>query len=151
MSLDVYLKSVTYSVTEQREAIFIREGGRCSEISREEWDRRFPGREPVAVTVGGEMDNTVYHRNITHNLNNMAELAGLYDCCWRPDEHGLEAAIDLIPLLAAGLDRLLRDPERYKRLNPSNGWGNYEGLVAFVSDYLKACIDHPTAKVEVSR
>jgi len=38
-----------------------------------------------------------------------------------------------------------------KKHNPKNGWGDYEGLVRFVKEYLKACIDYPDAEIKVSR
>ena len=150
MSLDVYLHSDVSSPSSERWAIYVRENGATVEVDEDEWRRRYPDREPIRCKVEGN-STVIYHANITHNLTDMAAKAQLYDCLWRPDEHGLETAIDLIPKLAMGLDRLLRKPERYKRLNPSNGWGDYDGLVKFVSNYLKACIDHPTALIEVSR
>lgn len=68
----------------------------------------------------------------------MAVEAGIYEHLWRPDEIGITKAAQLIAPLRDGLERLMTDPERYKKLNPSNGWGDYEGLVAFVADYRAA-------------
>ena len=93
----------------------------------------------------------VYWRNITHNVGKMAAMAGLYDCCWRPDEHGITKAKQLIVPLAEGLTALLDDPARFKLANPENGWGSYEGFVDFVRAYLAACQAHPDADVRVSR
>jgi hypothetical protein len=93
----------------------------------------------------------VFWKNITHNLNEMAEEAGIYEHLWRPDEIGITKAKQLIEPLKAGLETLKADPERFKRFNPSNGWGDYEGLVEFVESYIQACSDHPDADVEVSR
>ena len=93
----------------------------------------------------------VYERNITHNLNKMAKDAGIYMHLWRPDEIGIEYAAQLIEPLQCGLALLLSDPERFRALNPDNGWGNYDGLVDFVGSYLEACEKHPGAKIEVSR
>jgi hypothetical protein len=92
-----------------------------------------------------------YWRNITHNLNEMASEAGIYEALWRPDEIGITKAAQLIEPLKAGLDNLESDPERFQNLNPSNGWGSYEGLVSFVRDYLQACEETPDAEVYVSR
>lgn len=147
MSLDVYL-----IVAEERQVpakIFIRESGATREISRAEWDALYPGAEPV--TTAARATNEVYSRNITHNLGRMADAAGLYTWLWRPDELGVTQAAELIGPLTAGLERLEADPERFKKLNPSNGWGDYDGLVAFVRDYLHACRQHPAATVQVSR
>ena len=93
----------------------------------------------------------VYERNITHNLNTMADEAGIYKHLWRPDELGITKASQLIEPLTKGLELLRSDPERFKAFNPPNGWGDYDGLVDFVAEYLKACIDHPDADVGVSR
>lgn len=151
MSLDVvYLENADTRNEPERWAIFIREGGEQKEITLEEWNHRYPGREPVLCKVGGE-SHELYSRNITHNFGSMADAAGVYDCMWRPDENGITHARQLIAPLTLGLKRLRSDPDHFKIHNPANGWGTYELLVEFVADYLKACIDHPEAKVSVSR
>lgn len=94
---------------------------------------------------------TVYEANITHNLNSMAEAAGIYAALWRPDENGMATAADLIAPLDFGLALLLGDPGRFEAMNPPNGWGSYDGLVSFVRRYLAACRENPTCTVEVSR
>lgn len=149
MSLDVYLES-TELVSNVSSGIFIRDNGSMREISRAEWDRLNPGREPVVARQERET-NEVYHDNITHNLNSMAVAAGIYDPLWRPDEIGITKALDLIEPLGKGLAKLLADRKAFEVHNPSNGWGTYDGLVKFVSGYLKACIDNPTAEVRVWR
>ena len=93
----------------------------------------------------------VYWRNITHNLGKMAAEAGIYEALWRPEEINVATAEQLVPLLEAGLETLRADPERFKKFNPENGWGDYEGLVNFVEAYLEACKENPDAEVNVSR
>jgi hypothetical protein len=93
----------------------------------------------------------VYSDNITHNLNKMAEAAGIYYELWRPEELGITTAKELISPLNAGLDRLLKNRSEYIQYNPSNGWGSYEGLLGFVASYLAACEANPEAIIEVSR
>lgn len=151
MSLDVYL---TEKIGEpDREAatrmIFVREDGQTREITRAEWDERYSGIEPVSVESG--RDGEVYWANITHNLNTMADEAGIYKELWRPDEIGITHARQLIAPLADGLGRLRSDPAKFKRFNPKNGWGDYNGLVRFVAGYLQACREHPNAEVSASR
>jgi hypothetical protein len=94
---------------------------------------------------------SVFARNVTHNLSTMADAAGIYEALWRPEEVGITHASQLIEPLAAGLRRLGEDPDKFKAMNPSNGWGSYEVLRDFVADYLKACICTPGALVKVSR
>lgn len=147
MSLDVYLKSG--DAGPERWTIFIREGGQTVEISLDEWNRRHPGVQPVLAKVGG--NSCVYDANITHNLNTMAGVAGIYMPLWRPEEIGIDTAEQLIEPLEKGLAELRADPDKYKVYNPDNGWGNYDLLVRFVENYLDACKTHPKAKVDVSR
>jgi hypothetical protein len=97
------------------------------------------------------MPTDVFQDNITHNLGTMAMEAGIYKYLWRPEELGIYKAGQLVEPLRAGLSLLRVAPERFKKFNPSNGWGSYEGLVEFVARYLKACEADPTADVRVSR
>lgn len=93
----------------------------------------------------------VFDYNITNNLAMMANEAGIYQQLWRPDEIGVTQAEQLIEPLADGLKRLLDDPARFQKLNPPNGWGDYDGLVRFVREYLNSCREFPDAEVKVSR
>lgn len=148
MSLDVYLIQLSDVLKEM--GIFIRENGQVREVSREEWNTRFPDREPVVIARDYD-DHEVFHRNITHNLGQMADAANLYAPCWRPDEIGVTKASQLIEPLKSGLVKLKADPAYFQTFNPSNGWGDYEGLVDFVESYLVACEKYPNADVGVSR
>lgn len=103
------------------------------------------------VTLTAVRDSVVFESNITHNLNKMAEAAGIYKHLWRPEEIGMKLAGQLIVPLFDGLVALTEDPERFKKLNPENGWGNYDIFVAWVAKYLLACVNNPDAKIRVSR
>jgi len=98
-----------------------------------------------------ECQDLLYEGNVTHNLNDMAMEAGIYYFLWRPDEIQINRANQLIRPLTKGVQLLKKDPERFKKLNPKNGWGNYEGLVSLVCEYLAACKKWPKAKISVSR
>lgn len=150
MSLDVYLEMDAGGTRTIPAKIFVLENGSTREITRDEWDARFPGTEPVMTVPRDERETReVYSANITHNLNDMADEAGIYRHLWRPDELGITKASELILPLREGLALLRADPERFKKHNPKNGWGNYEGLVEFVAGYLSACEEYPDAKVLV--
>lgn len=96
-------------------------------------------------------ETTIYDSNITHNLNKMADEAGIYKHLWRPEEIEITKAAQLIEPLREGLSLLLSDPERFKKFDPENKWGDYDGLVNFVREYLAACEENPNASVSVSR
>lgn len=148
MSLDVYLENPVETETVSVQSIFIRENGQTVSITPEEWTRRFPDREPV--TCRQDVDY-VFRANITHNLNKMAGEAGIYDCLWRPDENGITKASQLIEPLREGLALMKSDPERFEKLNPSNGWGTYAQFIPWIEKYLMACEQNPNANVQVSR
>jgi len=95
----------------------------------------------------------VFDCNITHNLGQLAGAVDLYRPLWRPEEIGVTRANELAPFLKRGLERL-RDRDRreeFRKLEPANGWGNFDNLVEFVEQYLAACEENPDALVQVSR
>lgn len=93
----------------------------------------------------------VWSLNITHNLTQMATAAKIYYTLWRPEEINIEYTNQILPQLEKGLARLLSDPEKFKKYNPTNGWGSYETLVGFIEKYIKACKDFPNAKIVAER
>jgi hypothetical protein len=110
-------------------------------------------RKCTSCWGAGEIEecDDYFSANITHNLNKMAGEAGIYEAMWRPEEIGVTKAAQLVPLLKEGLARLESDPAHFKKFNPENGWGSYEGLVNFVRKYLEACEGSPDAVVRASR
>lgn len=149
MSLDVYLM-MPGGREQPPKRIYVRRDGQTVEVTREEWNELYPGREPVVVKPPDE-SGEVYWANITHNMGRMAGEVGLYEPLWRPDELGITKAGQLVELLRDGLARLVDEEERLQAFNPSNGWGNYELLVRFTAEYLAACERWPEAEVEASR
>lgn len=125
MSLDVYLTGPTATVS-----------CRCRECNHE---------------YTREEAKEYFSANITHNLNTMADAAGLYQPIWRPEELGITTARELIEPLREGLTRMKADPARFKALNPKNGWGSYDAFIPWIEAYLWACEEHPEARVNVSR
>ena len=93
----------------------------------------------------------VFEANITHNLTEMADAAGIYEACWRPEESGAVTASDIIHLLEKGLADLKARPEYFKQFEPENKWGTYDGFVPWVEKYLAACKENPEAIIQVDR
>ncbi len=152
MSLDVYLKTKEPVNVPSSSGIFVRRSGETREISREEWNAENPDRQVPLLDGGTTTETTtVFDYNITHNLGTMAREAGIYQHLWRPEELGITKANQLIVPLRAGLELLRSDRPRFEEFNPDNGWGNYDGLVRFVSNYADACEKYPEAEIEVSR
>lgn len=145
MSLHVHLNLP--GITRDGSGIYVRENGRIKELTQEEWNERFPDREPVRAIVRA---TSMWSANITHNLTEMAEKAGLYIPIWQPDEAGIHWAAELIEPLEKGLALLKGDPKEFEKYNPPNGWGDYDGFVGFVEEYLEACRDYPGAQVSAN-
>lgn len=104
------------------------------------------------VTADGEVvRDFVFDQNITHNLAPMARAAGIYEACWRPEEHGYETAADILPVLEAGLAKLRADPQHYMQYDSPNGWGLYRNFVPWVERYVDACREYPNARIDVCR
>lgn len=144
MSLDVYLENDSpVHIRRMRTGVYVRDNGRTYELSPEE--------APEQAQMVDEVTTTLYTDNITHNLNKMAEEAGLYKFLWTPESVGITTAAGLVTPLSVGLARLKADPDHFKTFNPESGWGDYETLVEFVNNYLTACYAYPEAKVCVSR
>lgn len=95
-------------------------------------------------------EKEVFTANITHNICEMAEEAGIYKCLWRPYEIGAELAVDIIETLREGLAELKKDPVRFKKFDSPNGWGTYNDFVPWVEKVLQACIDNPDTKINAS-
>lgn len=103
------------------------------------------------ITLTRNQPTEVFEANITHNLNKMADAVGIYGPLWRPEDSGIKTAGDLIPFLSDGIAELKRDPERYRKLEPENGWGTYDDFVPWLKRYLAACIEYPDAEISASR
>lgn len=91
---------------------------------------------------------TLADLNITHNVIPMWRLAGVVDALY--ESHGTLAG-EHLDVLQAGVLRMKTDPAAYRGLNPANGWGNYEGALRFLEEWLAACEAHPKATIGVSR
>jgi len=107
----------------------------------------------VDVDTGSKNNIThvVFEKNVTHNLVDMAKECGIYDCLWRPEENGFDNAGQITFPLKKGLYKLINNPDKYKLLQPSSGYGTYTGLVNFATEVLENCIEHPKCKIEASR
>jgi hypothetical protein len=151
MSLDVYLIMPEPIKKSKSSGIFVRQGGQTIEVSREEWDYKRPGIEPVALHESEEETCSVYSANITHNLGRMADEAGIYQHLWRPEEINIHQARELIDPLRAAIKLMKGNPSRFIALNPENGWGSYDGFVPWIERYLDACLQWPEAEISVSR
>jgi hypothetical protein len=92
---------------------------------------------------------------IGYSLNYTSNCAGM----WRkamPETDGLAGMDGLdasaaAAALRAGIAKMEQDPDAYRELNPSNGWGDYDSQLEMLRELLSQCEAAPRAKVRVSR
>lgn len=84
--------------------------------------------------------------DVTYNLGKMLRAAGWPGWDFWVGKLGEQAA----PLLRGILLDLVADPVRFQKFNPGNGWGDYEGAVAFVLRFAVECAEHPEAAIGAS-
>jgi hypothetical protein len=118
-------------------------------------------------------DEQIYWKNITHNLTEMADKAGIYEALWRPfkllpnynsdnelidkeyeyifEENNTVRAKDITEVMQKGLKFMKDNKDMLLEYNPDNGWGSYDGLLDAVTEYTEALINNPEAIITVSR
>lgn len=102
----------------------------------------------VPVDVGGKEPHVVglFSRNITHNVAPMWVKAGVYDALYNSEG---KQAREIIETLSSGENNMLANSAEYIALNPSNGWGNYNGALDFLQGVLAACKEYPKATIRI--
>jgi len=103
------------------------------------------------VSLDFHLRREAFHANCTHNLIPMAEACGLYEPLWGSSDVAHRRASEIVEPLRAGIRNLERGKDVFVTMNPTNGWGTYEGLLEFARKVLRACEEEPEAFVEVSR
>ena len=98
-----------------------------------------------------ETKDCFFEANITHNLNRMADEAGIYAVVWRPEELCITKAGEIIATLKDGIARLEAEPEKYRAFEPANKWGTYDDFVPWLKRYLEACEKYPDATIQANR
>jgi hypothetical protein len=100
------------------------------------------------VETGAGESLSTHGANITHNVTPMWREAGIYDALY--DSDGKRAG-DIIETLRRGIADMEDRPEVYRAMNPKNGWGNYDGALNWLREWLAECVKHPNALIGVSR
>ena len=81
----------------------------------------------------------------TYNTSPMLRAAGLVV----QDLVGQTGAV-CAERIAAALTVLRADPARFQAMNPSNGWGSYDGVCKVLDEVRAACAAHPDAVMDGS-
>lgn len=104
---------------------------------------------------------SVHESNMTSNVSGIWEKALLRVTGIKPDEILTRSWGGFSPLTAlktneertlalrAAASDIRRNPEEYKSLEPSNGWGSAEGAATFMDELARAWEENPDADLEV--
>lgn len=98
------------------------------------------GDEPEQLRVGESF-------NYTHNVSPMWREAGCYEALYK--SAGKEAR-EFLPALRCAIVEMEDHPGKFKRLNPSNGWGDYNSAVDWLRRVAALFARYPKAKIGVS-
>ena len=137
--MGLYVSLITKTpITKKGTGVFIRENGKNKELTIEGVREKFPN----AVIEEYEFEtDCVFDANITHNLGEMADKAGIYEACWRPyylhpdcpkefanydEEYAFEEshpmlAKDIIQKLEKGYEDMKARPDYFKQFDSENG------------------------------
>jgi hypothetical protein len=99
------------------------------------------------VSLKDENDNTITTLgNYTYNVSLMYEKAmGLSFS----ELHGIPTT-QAVFILTKAINEMISNKDEYIKLNPVNGWGNYEGALRFLEDILKRCKENYKSYIDIS-
>jgi hypothetical protein len=101
----------------------------------------------LEIDTGGEYPACVFSvGNYTSNVSPMWAAALGHPLA---DLHGRGAADSLLALDAA-IAAMAAEPARFEAMNPPNGWGSYEGALAYLQQLAHGCRTHPKTTIRIS-
>ena len=101
-----------------------------------------------------EVDDSI---NMTSNVGEMYRAAmpgpyeggGKYDGTGDVDPRGGLTGLsglkcsEVFPIISAGVQYMLENADEMRKLEPDNGWGDYDGALAYLQAIQKWCAAHP--------
>ena len=113
------------------------------------WD--FSMQAPPCPTCGrSESDGERLEANYTYTVAPMfREAFGLSLDCGIRSLNGMTGA-KACPLISAALDAMRADPDRYRAMEPENGWGSFADEFELLKKIGAWCAGHPDWTLRVS-
>lgn len=99
----------------------------------------------LVINTGNRLAPVTECKSPTYNLGPMFALAlgaGIRSLDGR-------IAADIVPTVCEASIDMRRNPEKYRKLTPENGWGSYEGALETLQWLLEMCEEHPLATVQI--
>lgn len=101
----------------------------------------------LATEVDGHEVEITPSFNYTHNCNPMIRLAGFEQ--WPYELNGM-ACRQFCSKLADALHEMRRTPDRYRAMDPENGWGDFDSLRTQLTKIHDTFDRYPSATVRCS-
>ena len=100
------------------------------------------------INITAKREVEIYECNITYNLAPM-----YYKCIDK--EKGLKkldnmSCKEALPIINNAITDLLNNADEYRKLNPENGWGSYEGLLSKLQEIRNCCENNSDGIINVS-
>lgn len=89
------------------------------------------------ISITAKRVTEIYDGNVTYNLADM-----YYKCIDK--EKGFKKldgmnCKEALPIINNAIQDMLNNAKEYRKLNPSNGWGSYEGLLSTLQEMRTCC------------
>lgn len=97
---------------------------------------------------GEQRTLTLADFNMTHNVADMWRAAGCYEALYESDGH---TAGQYRETLRDAVRAMQADPDKYRAMDASNGWGTYSDALPWLLNVWHAFESYPKAKIRVSR
>ena len=99
------------------------------------------------ISITAKREVNIYEANVTYNL------ADIYYKCIDKDEgyrllDGMNCK-EALPIINNAIKDMLENAEEYKKLNPSIGWGSYDGLLKQLQEMSNCCESNPDGIINV--
>lgn len=100
------------------------------------------------ISISAKREMIIYDTNITYNLADM-----YYKCIDK--EKGFKKldgmnCKEALLIINNAIQEMLNNADDYRKLNPKNGWGSYEGLLKALQEMRNCCENNPDGTIDIS-
>lgn len=101
----------------------------------------------LTIDTGGD-----YHASVEDVGNYTCNVSPMYRKAF--GDEGINSFNGLTGLEACerlkdGIHHMIINKEKYEKLNPENGWGDYHGALFYLQKLMLACLKHPKATIRI--
>ena len=99
------------------------------------------------INITAKRETEIYEANVTYNL------ADMYYKCIDKDKgfrklDGMNCK-EALPIIEKAIKDMLNNADEYRKLNPKNGWGSYEGLLKVLQEMRSCCESNLDGKIGI--